>query len=471
MEQNTFRSVLTNDCRLDMTKPVLAGISGGPDSLCMLNLLVEAGQSVIVAHLNHKLRPEADDEAAKVEKFCAGRGITCVIEERDVSIHARTNKLSTEESARMLRYQFLFEQAALHNAQAVLVAHNADDQIETVLMHLLRGSGSSGLKGMQMRSIQPQWSDTIPLVRPLLKTSRKEILDYCREHDLSPVFDQSNLDSKYFRNRIRQELLPELTTYNPRIRELLLRTSEVIGSEDEYLNDQVEKAWKVCLIRQGKGFVVFSRPVMAALHPALGKRMLRRAIQLADPGLRDIDFKALQRGFDFLEKDHQANHLSLLSEVEMIKNLRDQIIVCRKQDPLVDLWPRIEPGGPIPLKLQGITELGNGWQINSELVDGQRPIEKDEMTGTLDAAGITDLFVDTSKTGDVFLPFGLGGRKVKLGDYWTNKGLAERARIHWPLVRNQNQEILWVAGFQISEKFKVTTTTNRCLVMRLQRID
>ena len=471
MEKETFRSLLIIECRLDMNKPVLAGISGGPDSLCMLNLLLEAGQSVIVAHLNHKLRSEADDEAAKVEKFCADRGIACVIEARAVSDHAKTNKLSTEESARMLRYQFLFEQAALHNAQAVLVAHNADDQIETVLMHLLRGSGTGGLKGMQMRSMQPQWSDTIPLVRPLLKTSREEILDYCRDHDLSPVFDQSNLDSKYFRNRIRHELLPELTTYNPRIRELLLRTSEVFGSEDEYLNDQVEKAWKECLIQQGGGFVVFSRPMMAALHPALSKRMLRRAIQLADPGLRDIDFKALQRAFEFLEKNHHANHLSLLSDVEMIKNLRDQIIVCRKQDPLVVLWPRVEPGGHVPLKLQGITELGNGWQINSELVDSHLAIEKDEMTGTLDAAGISNLFIDTCKTGDVFSPYSLAGKKVKLGDYWTNKGLAERARSHWPLVRNQNREILWIAGFQISENFKVTAATKRCLVMRLHRID
>lgn len=471
MEQDTFRSLLLNECRLDLKKPVLVGVSGGPDSLCLLNLLIESGMTVVVAHLNHKLRPEADDEAIRVKAFCSTAGVACVIEERDVTAHAKTNKLSIEESARTLRYQFLFEQARLHKVQAVLVAHNADDQIETVLMHLLRGSGPGGLKGILMRSMQPQWSETIPLVRPLLKTSRQEILEYCQDHQLSPVYDQSNLDSKYFRNRIRQELLPELETYNPRIRELLLRTAEVIGCEDEYINDQVEKAWQQSVIRQGERFVVFSKPILTGFHPALIKRMLRQAIQLVDPGLRDIDFKALQRAFDFLERNHHANHLSLLSEVEMIKNRHDQIIVCRKSDPLVDLWPRIEPGGRIPLNLQGINELGNGWQIKCEIVDHPREIATDELTGTVDAEKIGEMIMDICKTGDVFSPFGLAGKTCKLGDFWTNKGLAERARSTWPLVRNENQEIVWVAGFQISEKYRVTEQTAKCLVMRLQHVN
>ena len=143
------------------------------------------------------------------------RGLSFVLGCTDVSALAEEQKLSIEEAARVARYRFLFEQARQLKAQAVAVAHNADDQVETVLMHLLRGAGLGGLKGMPYRAILPVWDEAIPLVRPLLGVWRSEIEVYCRQHSLEPIEDASNQDTTFFRNRLRHQLLPTLQEYNP----------------------------------------------------------------------------------------------------------------------------------------------------------------------------------------------------------------------------------------------------------------
>ena len=152
-----------------------------------------------------------------------------VSESADVRGYAEEHKLSLEEAARMLRYRFLFAQARAHRAGAVAVGHTADDQVETILMHFLRGAGLAGLKGMAGRTLLPEFDREIPLVRPILHLWRHETEAYCREHDLQPVHDPSNTDETYFRNRLRHSLIPELEKYNPRFKETLLRTAAGAG--------------------------------------------------------------------------------------------------------------------------------------------------------------------------------------------------------------------------------------------------
>lgn len=462
-----FADLLKDKCQLAMDQPVIAGISGGPDSLCLLDLLIRSGLNVIAVHINHQLRSEADLEACAVTEFCERNGIRCVIGKLDVSAYAKEKKLSIEESARILRYQFLYEQAAEHQAQAVLVAHNADDQAETVIMHLLRGSGSSGLKGMEMRSFQPQWSDRIPLIRPLLGSSREEILTYCDERRLLPVYDQSNNDTKYFRNRIRRQLLPELMTYNPRIKERLTNLSDVIGYEDDLITQHTAKAWQEVVTKEGKSYVQFSKSRLTALHPALLRRILRRAIQLVAPTLRDIDFGVIKRASEFLYQDRNTNHLLLLAEVEVIKYRHSEVLICERGNPMSDLWPYFAHEKKLLLNRSGITPLGAGWQIECGEGNSAPPITKDRMICSLDALKIDAPFLDMFHPGDRFTPYGLNGNEIKVGDYWTKQGLPERARKHWPIIRNGNGEIIWVAGFQISENFKITPQTEKFLGMRL----
>lgn len=471
MDRDTFLFLLKNKCHLTADRPVVAGVSGGPDSLCMLDLLLKSKIQVIAVHLNHQIRPEADHESQAVSEFCKTNGIKCVTGNKNVPDFAKKNHLSIEESARILRYRFLFEQAEKFSAQAVLVAHNADDQAETVIMHLVRGSGLSGLKGMQMCSIQPLWSETIPLVRPLLTTSREEILEYCRENKLSPSFDQSNEDTKYFRNRIRHDLLPVLAGYNPQIKKHLITMSDVIGVDDDYLSLETANARKECLITQGGDFVVFSRRKLLGLHPALLRRLLRQTIHSIKPALRDIDYEVIERTIQFLETGKQSNHLLLLSDVEIIKNGREQIILCNQNNPLVELWPQIRQGMNIDLKLSGATPLDGGWRIICEKSAISPVFSRDGMKCILDAAKIETLKIGTFKEGDRFFPFSLKGKSIKLSDFWTKNGLPERARKNWPIIRNLDDEIVWVPGFQISNDYKVTPETTAFLNISMSRIE
>ncbi|KAF0112100.1 MAG: tRNA(Ile)-lysidine synthase [Chloroflexi bacterium] len=469
MDQNQFKKLLKLKCQLSLNQVVIAGISGGPDSLCMLHLLHNTGLHVIAAHMNHQLRKEADEEANLVMEFCKQRGISFIIERADVNAYSCQHRLSVEESARILRYQFLFKHAEINYAQAVMVAHNADDQVETVLMHLLRGAGLSGLRGMQMRSYNPQWSASIPLVRPLLFTTRTEILAYCENNGLSPSFDKSNEDTKYFRNRIRNSLLPELITYNPQIKDRLLKMSDVLNSEDDFISDSVNNAWDEALLSKKASYLMFSKGKLLSSHSAILRRILRKAFQTLDGNLRDIDYEVLKRAINFLEDNGNSNHLSLIADIEILKYQKNKIILCMHQDPLDELWPQISPVGNLEIDLSQKTILNAWWEIQAEQLAHIPQVPADPMSCILDADKIDHLSLDVFHPGDRFSPFGLAGDTKKLGDYWTNKGLPERARKRWPLVKCSD-EIVWIPGFQISEYFKITAKTQRVLALKLIRL-
>ena len=226
-----IESILRDQCRLDKSKPIIVGVSGGPDSLCLMEILRRAGYRIIVAHFNHKLREAADSEANAVEQTSARLMIPSVIESADVGIYAAANGLSVEEAARNLRYRFLFTQAHRLKAQAVAVGHTADDQVETVLMHLIRGTGLAGLKGMWYRTILPIFDADIPIVRPLLDAWREETVAYCAVNGLRPHYDPSNDLLNFLRNRLRNILIPTLETYNPKFRESVWRTVQSLNSD------------------------------------------------------------------------------------------------------------------------------------------------------------------------------------------------------------------------------------------------
>ncbi|MFH2040471.1 MAG: tRNA lysidine(34) synthetase TilS, partial [Chloroflexota bacterium] len=206
---------LEHECKGLNLDPILVGVSGGPDSLCLLDVLVKAKRPVIVAHFNHLLRPESDQEAEHVKHMAQHYGLPFVTGSQDVKAFASKNGFSLEEAARKLRYRFLFAQAHKLGAMVIAVAHQADDQVETVLMHFLRGAGLNGLKGMIPVTLLPEFDPEIRLIRPLLRTWRKDIEAYCETHKLDTVEDLTNLDQTYFRNRLRHSLIPTMETYNP----------------------------------------------------------------------------------------------------------------------------------------------------------------------------------------------------------------------------------------------------------------
>ncbi len=468
---------LNRYCPLDAGSRLLLGVSGGPDSLALLDTLESLGYVTIVAHLNHGIRPEAAGEADRVRQAAESRGLPFVLGERDTSAYAQAENLSLEEAARELRYAFLFEQAQIHEADAVAVGHNADDQVETVLMHWLRGAGLTGLKGMRVCTLPNTWSEAIPLVRPLLSIWGDEIRAYCQERGLEPVFDRSNLNTNYFRNRLRHELIPLLDDYVPGIRRRLWRMAEIIAGDHAVLSTVVGRAWNNCLLEEGERFVAFDAEEFTGQPLGVKRRLIRRAVAVLRPDIRDLSFEAVERALDALEQPGQVGNLAL--EVNAFRE-GDRFYLLEREavDALPSRqWPQL-PGDVdrIEIALPGETALPGGWQLNAEWVEdvesawgeiitNENPYQAWIMFPKRDPA---DLALRSRRPGDRFQPLGMEGHQVKFSDFMIDQKIPRRARARWPLVC-VGEQIAWVVGLRLSERFRVEKPASCVVHLRLSR--
>ena len=270
-----------SDCGM-RGKRLLVAVSGGPDSLALLHALWglrgEFGLALAGAHFNHRLRgADSDADAEFAAAACDGLGAAFFAGSGDVAAYRRERGLSLEDAARRLRYGFLADAAARWGADAVALGHTADDQAETVLMNIMRGSGLAGLRGMRAMSERRDGALRTALFRPLLGTSRADTVAYCAARGLSPRHDASNSSPKYLRNRVRMDLLPSLEEYNPSARGALARLSAAAAEDDDYIESQAAAAWERVAAARGDG-VALDAAAFGALHPALQARLLRRAV-------------------------------------------------------------------------------------------------------------------------------------------------------------------------------------------------
>ena len=460
--------ILRQSCGLKPDLPVLAGVSGGPDSLCLLDVLHQTGYQVIVAHFNHQLRPEADLEAAAVARLARSLNLPFETESANVRTFAGREMLSIEEAARILRYRFLFAQARKHGAQAVAAGHTADDQVETVLMHFLRGAGLAGLKGMTYRSLLSSFDPEIPIVRPLLSARRTEIEAYCIEHGLKPQFDPSNADQTYFRNRLRHALIPELENYNPRFKEVLLRTAQALQGDYAALEEVLYGAWQNCLAERGDGFFAFDREKLANVSVGLQRKLIRRAAESLQPDSRDFSFDALDRAVAFVEAP-AGKQVDFVNGLYLFTENGKIYIAAYEADLPFAQWPQVSDQLSV---ISNQCELGNGWILMIDecpLDTGHCSLTTDNWSAWLDAdlAG-SRLQVRPRRAGDRFQPLGMGGQSVKLSDFFVNVKLPKRARSQWPLVC-VGDEIAWVPGFRLAHPFRITGKTKRAVHLSLGR--
>ncbi|MCX5999407.1 MAG: tRNA lysidine(34) synthetase TilS [Chloroflexi bacterium] len=291
--------------RHSLTAPgetVVVGVSGGPDSVCLVHVLVGLqeglGMGLHLVHLNHMLRgAESDGDADYVRGLAQSLGLPCTLESRDVrSYHQTAHRQSLEETARQVRYQVFAEVAEKAGAGTIAVGHTADDQVETILMRLLRGAGALGLQGMQPLT---GWDllggrAGLKIIRPLLEVRREEVEAYCLRQGLSPRKDSSNLSRAYLRNRIRHDLVPLLRSYNPRIDDALLRTADTLASEQSFFEQQVSLVWDRVVSREGNA-VVLEATAMKSLHPALQRHLLRRVVRTLLGSLEDIEWQHIEK--------------------------------------------------------------------------------------------------------------------------------------------------------------------------------
>ncbi|HAV78275.1 MAG TPA: tRNA lysidine(34) synthetase TilS [Anaerolineae bacterium] len=471
-----IESVLSERCGLVKDRPIIAGISGGPDSMCLLKILRDNGYRVIVAHFNHKLRSDADADANAVEQAASRMNFASVVESGDVREYARTEKLSIEEAARNMRYRFLMEQARRFKAQAVAVGHTADDQVETVLMHFVRGAGLAGLKGMSHRTVIPMFDKEIPIVRPLLDFWREETVVYCAAHGLRPRHDLSNDSLDFFRNRVRNLLIPALESYNPRFKDVVWRTSHSLSGDHEILMNVLDDAWKTSIVHQTAEFVSFDSSSFTKHPLGLQRHLVRRAMDLIHPQGVDVNFATLERATNFINDPKRRPRIDLIGGLRL---LREGVLIYLLTDESalsIERWPQMpDDSNTIPLKLPGSVILSGGWQLSCErwnmasLAMEQARSNDDPFQVWLDANATSDaLELRARHAGDRFEPLGMGGHEMKISDFFINAKLPQRARDRWPLLC-MGDKVVWVPGHRPAHSFRLTDSTRQALYFSMSR--
>lgn len=454
---------------------VVVGLSGGPDSLCLLHLLkrlAEAKQLHLhVAHLNHGLRgADAAEDAAFAETLAARYGLPFTGERVNAGALALPG-VSQEEAARQARYAFLARVAHHVGAAIIAVGHHADDQAETVLMHFLRGSGVAGLGGMLPRTPLADYrladAPALPrelwLVRPLLGVTRPEILTYCAQHGLTPRLDASNADVTIYRNRLRHELLPLLESYNPRIRQVLAHTADVMAGEHETLQHVTGEAVTELTLPAPSGEIHYDLVRWRGLVTGVQRATLRAAIAELRCNLRNIDWQHIERALWLASGGATGQSATLTADLAL--HLRyDRLIIGPATLPPGQGGPQIT--APVALKAPGVTLLSGGWRVEATLLprDALPPAftaNADPWSAFLDAEIVGSApGLRPRLPGDRFHPHGLAGHSARVNEFMINARVSRENRPTWPLLIGAGG-IAWLCGLRLDDAACVRAQTMR----------
>jgi tRNA(Ile)-lysidine synthase len=467
---------------------IVVGVSGGPDSVCLLHVLktlcAPEGPfpqvKLHVAHLNHLLRgEESQADATFVADLAAAWGLPCTIGQADVAAQAKVARQSIEEAARAARYFFLqeVEAADRERASRIAVGHHADDQVETLVMHWLHGSGMGGLVGMR-----PEQHDGI--IRPLLAVRRKEILAYCARHHLEFREDASNQDTRFLRNRIRHELLPTLEQYNPNLRETLLRNAEILVEEERYFQAQADAAWRQVITVEAFPRLEGDVAAYRRLPLALRRRFLRDLGLWASDGQVSLELRHITAIDDLLHRATGGGALHLPGGMRVLR-MQQRFEFGR---PLAyeqtEQAPGQHPGQvaeTVHLPVPGEACLpGTTWLVLAQILDsasapppGYEESRKGSRWGYVDLDAVQaylPLALRTRHAGDRFRPLGMAQEK-KLQDAFVDAKIPRTERSTLPLVCGADGTLLWVPGYLVSDLVKLTPATRKVLALELRQAD
>ena len=488
--QHRLLALIERECLLPAGQLVIVGVSGGPDSLCLLHLLWthrhQLGIQVHAAHLNHLLRgSDADADAQFVARQAADWGIPCTVEARNVQAFARERRLALEEAARHLRYAFLAQVAQANHATRIAIAHHADDQSETVLMHWLRGAGLAGLRGMlpatrlsdlHIDALAGQGKD-LWLVRPLLDTPRAEIERYCQQHNLSPRFDRSNLDTTLYRNKLRHELLPLLEReYKPGFAQILQRSARVIRDDYDLLCSMRDRAWEETVQQASPQAVVLDKSAWCALHPALQRATLRQAVRHLRQSLRDINYVHIQAALE-ITQENTGGRATLPGQLQLVVGYDTLTVADQDYARPLD-FPALPPKSEnaaqrVELDVPGTTTLHGQLKVQINLVPrAALPIgwqqNDDPWRAYLDADVLgQELYLRRRRAGDRFCPLGMGSQSKLVSDLLVNQKVPAEWRDRVPLLVRADDTIMWVCGWRVDERARIQEHTSKVAIVRL----
>ena len=461
MNDSIHKRIRSRLIDLDIRNIVVA-VSGGSDSVCLLHSLTQLRQelslNITAAHLDHMIRgQESCADANAVIELCKVLGVPCESAQIDVPEYKKEHSISSmEDAARMVRYNVLKEVADRHDA-VVATGHNADDNVETILMHIIRGCGPAGLTGLKTKSSVPTSSGHVIVIRPLLKVSKSEINAYCQEWNLPVRQDSTNNDIEYTRNRIRKELIPLLETYNPNIKDSLLRLAESAGEQQSFIEERSKKL--DLMLEETDDGILIDRDRFGQLQDFEKKQLLTKAIDNLLGHHQDIEKKHLDDMVE-LEKGGSGRKIDLPNGLEWwieYKTLR----LSKQAD-----TETFSVFSSTPLTLAGRTVYPGGI-IDAQVCDFRDiEISEDNDHAYIDASLLSNPYVRSRLPGDAFTPFG-SGSKIKVARFLMNRHVSKSDREQTFLLCD-GDDIVWVIGHRIDDRFKVTDETASVLCLHVR---
>jgi tRNA(Ile)-lysidine synthase len=442
--------------KYDMVQPgerVVVAVSGGPDSVALLHALwairLDFHFSVVVAHLDHGLRPEGEKEALWVGKMAGKLGIPFHRGKVDVRSFQKEKALTLQEAARELRYSFLRELAGKCRAAKIALGHTADDQAESLVIRLLRGSGTRGLSGI------PPLRDGI-YIRPLIETWRKEVEEYLKDQEIAYLTDPSNQCLHYLRNRVRHELLPLLQQYNPRIRQILVQMADLFRAEEDFWKKLLEEIFPAVVRSQKKDALNLDIPCLVSQPLPVRLRCLRRAVETVQGHLRRVSLS------------HIWAIEGLLGGTEPNKTLKlPQGLTVTRAYNVLNLTRSQEEASPFEYLVPGpgyveIPEIGRSMRFEVQGRKRKVLFEDSPNVALLDFDALAfPLTIRTFRPGDRFQPLGMEGEK-KVKDLFMDRKIPTLCRKRVPILF-QGERILWVTGIRIDHRARLKPETQKIL--------
>ncbi len=440
-----FRKIVFDNHLLQDGDRVLVAVSGGPDSVALLDLLrdvaADVSISLFAAHLDHGMRAESGEDLAFVEKLCSSWDIPLSAKRVDVPLVARRKGKGLEETAREIRRDCLKSSAREWNCNVIALGHHQGDQAETLVHRLLRGVGPSGLAAMKLRAGE--------VIRPLLPFSRRQILAYLESRKLSYRVDQSNFDTRFTRNRIRHEVMPLLESFNPQLEKQLFQLSQMVTEEESCWAEQETAVLDNVILERDEGLWL-DAVRLRKVHPALRKRVIRRCLETVRGDQAGLTYAQILAAEKLLFSSRPHAELTLMG-CWVGRNYDKFHIRCQR--------PSVPEPFCFELNGEGVVEIPGLGRFQAGLAD--RLAEEGRWCVEFDAEQVRfPLIVRSFRPGDSFQPAGMTGNK-KIKDFFIDRKVDRAWRLRIPLVTSE--KIIWVIGMRRSALYRPSASTEKVL--------
>ncbi|MEG0180248.1 MAG: tRNA lysidine(34) synthetase TilS [Peptostreptococcaceae bacterium] len=440
---------------------IVLGLSGGPDSVCLLHILHRLKEvldiEVYAAHLNHQIRGiEAQKDALYISQLSDDLGVTLFVKSMNVPEYCKENKLSVEEGARKLRYEMFFEIKERLHADKIAIAHNMNDQAETVLMRMMRGTGLQGLKGIDIIR------DEV-IIRPILEIERADIESYCEQYKLNPRIDSTNLESIYTRNKIRLELIPFMRdNFNSNIIESIVRMSNGLRNDNEFIEEEALRMFDEVSLKQLDSIEIYLDEYIN-LHKSLKSRIIRHGIKYVLGDTNFIDQKHIEEVIEF-EAESKIDKKLILPRGLFIYRQKDKLIFTTKEI----IVEEVEFSYKIPTNgFVKISEANVIVETETMSIKRYKALKRDKTLKWFDCNKIKGGMVVRSRRSGDKIKLSMGSKKIK--ELFIDLKIPKEERSRIPIVQDDTG-IVCVGDFRNSEEYKVDETTKEVLKICFKKI-